>query len=170
MVLPYSNSSKDQPGKAANPARGQLNRENAENLVSRDGFGSPVPCQPACLHTQAEYGAYLRNSSRFPRRRPFIYLNRYTPSGQSEFIGSRNCVLMAFTAFDQHAHFIPIGDVGKRGAHSLVHGDLQNSSTHYRNYLEVYWPFAGGLLAVNAIGTQMRDPINSGLTRWRVAV
>ena len=28
MVLPYSNSSKDQPGKAANPARGQLNREN----------------------------------------------------------------------------------------------------------------------------------------------
>ena len=31
-------------------------------------------------------------------------------------------------------------------------------------YLEVYWPHAGGLSAVNAIGTQMRDPINSGLT------
>ena len=37
----------DQPGKVANPARGQLNRENEyfpvpfapENLVSRDGFG-----------------------------------------------------------------------------------------------------------------------------------
>ena len=27
---------------------------------------------------------------------------------------------------------------------------------------------AGGLSAVNAIGTQLRDPINSGLTRWRV--
>ena len=25
-----------------------------ENLVSRDGFGSPVPRQPAPLHTQAE--------------------------------------------------------------------------------------------------------------------
>ena len=25
-----------------------------ENLVSRDGFGSPVPRQPAHLHTQAE--------------------------------------------------------------------------------------------------------------------
>ena len=25
-----------------------------ENLVSRDGFGSPVPRQPAYLHTQAE--------------------------------------------------------------------------------------------------------------------
>ena len=35
--------------------------------------------------------------------------------------------------------------------------------------LEVYWPCAGGLLAVNAIGTQWRDPINSGLTRWRIA-
>ena len=73
---------KDQRGKVANPARGQLNRENdiplspcvPENLVSRDGFGSPVPRQPAHLHTQAEYGAYLRDSSRVPRRRPFIYL------------------------------------------------------------------------------------------------
>ena len=43
------------------------------NLVSPDGFGSPVPRQPAHLHTQAEYGAYLRDSSRVPRWRPFIY-------------------------------------------------------------------------------------------------
>ena len=83
--------SMDQPDKAANPARGQLNRENEyplsslapENLVSQDGFGSPVPRQPAHLHTQAEPGAYLRDSSRVPRRRPFIYLNRHAPSGQS---------------------------------------------------------------------------------------
>ena len=40
-----------------------------ENLVSRDGFGSPVLRQPAHLHTQAESGAtYLRDSSRVPRR------------------------------------------------------------------------------------------------------
>ena len=45
-----------------------------ENLVSRDGLGSPVPRQPAHLHTQAESsGAYLRDFSRVPRRRPFIY-------------------------------------------------------------------------------------------------
>ena len=53
MVITYSES-KDQPGKkVANPARGQLNRQNdfslspfaPENLVSRDGFGSPVPRQ-----------------------------------------------------------------------------------------------------------------------------
>ena len=44
-----------------------------ENLVSRDGFGSPVPRQPAHLRTQAESVAYLRDSCRIPRRRPFIY-------------------------------------------------------------------------------------------------
>ena len=36
------------------------------NLVLRDGFGSPVPRQLVHLHTQAESGAYLRNSSRVP--------------------------------------------------------------------------------------------------------
>ena len=90
MVITYSKG-KDQPGKVANPARGQLNRENEyslslftpENLVLRDGFGSPVPRQPAHLHTQAESGAYLRDSSRFPRWRPFIHLDRRAPSGQS---------------------------------------------------------------------------------------
>ena len=49
-----------------------------ENLASRDGFGSPVSRQPAHLHTQAEYGAYLRDSSPVPRRHPFIYLIRHT--------------------------------------------------------------------------------------------
>ena len=43
-----------------------------ENLVSRDGFSRPVPRQLAHLHTQAESGAYLRDSSRVPRRRPFL--------------------------------------------------------------------------------------------------
>ena len=46
-----------------------------ENLVSRDGFSRPVPRQPVYSpYTQAEYGAYLRDSSRVPRRRPFIYI------------------------------------------------------------------------------------------------
>ena len=49
MVITH-NIKKDQPGKVANPARGQLNRLMkislspfaSENLVSRDGFGSPL--------------------------------------------------------------------------------------------------------------------------------
>ena len=84
MVIIYSKS-KDQPGCVANPARGQLNREikislspfAPKNLVSRDGFGSPVPRQPAHLHTQAESGAYLRDSLGVPRRRLFIYFIMY---------------------------------------------------------------------------------------------
>ena len=43
-----------------------------ESLVSRDGFGIPVQRQPPHLHTQAESGAYPRDSSRVPRRRPFM--------------------------------------------------------------------------------------------------
>ena len=70
----------------------------------------------------------------------------------------------------QHAHFIPIiVGVGKRGEYYLVHGDLPSKAALVRNYLEVYLPRAGGLSAVNAIGTQLRDPINSGLTRRRMA-
>ena len=53
-----------------------------DNFVSRDGFGSSVPRQPAHLHIQAESGACIRDFSRFPRRRLFIYLNRHTPSVQ----------------------------------------------------------------------------------------
>ena len=83
MVITYGKSM-DQPGKVANPARGHLNREMnislyafaLENLVSRDGLGSPVLRQPAHLHTQAEYGAYIRDPSRFPQRRPLLYLKR----------------------------------------------------------------------------------------------
>ena len=49
----------DQLGEAANPARGQVKIGKMtislfaiarENLVSRDGFGSPVPRQPAHFH------------------------------------------------------------------------------------------------------------------------
>ena len=43
-----------------------------ENLVSRDGFSRPVRRQPAHLHTMAESGAYLRDPSWVPRRRPFM--------------------------------------------------------------------------------------------------
>ena len=44
-----------------------LSRFAPENLVSRDGLGSPVPRQPAYLaHTQAKSGAYLLDFCRFP--------------------------------------------------------------------------------------------------------
>ena len=74
MVITYSKG-KDQPGKVANPSRGQLGKMifslspfAPENLVSLDGFSRPVPRQPAHLYAQAESGAYLRDPSRVPRR------------------------------------------------------------------------------------------------------
>ena len=51
-----------------------------KNLVSRDGFGSSVQRQRAHLHTQAESGAYLRDSSRVPRR-PFVINNSHNAIG-----------------------------------------------------------------------------------------
>ena len=69
----------------------------SENVVSRDGFGSPIRRQSAHLHVQAESGAYLWDSSRVPRGRPFSYYLK-PPYVSPKFIGPRNCVPMAFTA------------------------------------------------------------------------
>ena len=54
-MVTHINKSMDQPGKVADPARGQLNSGMSvslfvfapENLVSRDGFGSLVARPPA---------------------------------------------------------------------------------------------------------------------------
>ena len=52
-------------------------------IWSRD-TGSAVPSRVSLLivYTQAGSGAYSRNPSRFPRRRPLIYLDHHTPLGQ----------------------------------------------------------------------------------------
>ena len=56
-VFMHIAKSMNQPGKVANPASGQLNSQNEQNislsplasedLVSRDGISRPVPRQPA---------------------------------------------------------------------------------------------------------------------------
>ena len=66
----------DEPGKVADPARGQLNMENniplsprvPENLISRDGCSRPVPRQPAHLHTHGGrfgFGSSVKYFSKF---------------------------------------------------------------------------------------------------------
>ena len=90
-MVTHTRKSMDKAGKVGSPARGQLNSENenfpvpvsVRKFVPQDGLGSPFPRQSAHLHTQAESGPHIRDSSRVPRRRPFIYLNRHTPSNQS---------------------------------------------------------------------------------------
>ena len=50
---------------------------------------------------------------------------------------------------------IVVGVGEKRGAQKLIHGDIpQKGSTRYWSYLEDLWLCAGGLSAVNAIGTK----------------
>ena len=61
------------------------------------GSGVPSCASLLILHTHGESGAYSRDSSRFSRWRPFIY-TAIRRRASSEFIGSRNCVPMAFTA------------------------------------------------------------------------
>ena len=79
----------DQPVKVANLARGQLNRENKfppspyapENLVSR-----VQPSRPASVCSFFILRLNLVLTHGIPSisaRRPFIYLNHHTPSGQS---------------------------------------------------------------------------------------
>ena len=65
---------------------------------------------------------------------------------------------------------VPIVGVGKRGAQILFNRVSSIGSTPYSNYFEDYWPYAGGFLVVNAFDAQLRDLINTGLTRWRLTV
>ena len=61
-----------------------------ENLVSRDGCSRSVPRQPAHLHTQAESGAYLRDSSRVPRRRSLFMKPPYAIGSVPSLSGHAN--------------------------------------------------------------------------------
>ena len=64
----------DQPGKVANPARGQMNRGKLislslfapEILVSRDGFGRPVPRQPSHSFSTLRLNPVLTNGLFIP--------------------------------------------------------------------------------------------------------
>ena len=58
-----------------------------ELLVSRDGFGSPVPRQPAHLHTPSEFGSFFTYGipPTFRGGVHLFILIRHTPSGQSRF-------------------------------------------------------------------------------------
>ena len=60
-----------------------------------------------------------------------------------------------------HTSTVPIVAVGKKWCTNMDQSGFLNRQTPYSNYFEV----AGGLSAVNAFGTQLRDVINLGLTQ-----
>ena len=61
-----------------------------------------------------------------------------------------------------------IGECGKREAQVNRSMMILEKATPVWNYLEDYWSCAGGLSAVNAVGTQLRDLIvDSGpINKW----
>ena len=81
----------DQPSKAANPARGQLNRENeyfpAPVRAWKFGLARRVqPSRPAsaCSFSILRLNLVLTHGIPPDFRAVSIYLNRHTPSGQSQ--------------------------------------------------------------------------------------
>ena len=135
-----------------------------ENLVSPDGFGSPVPRQPAHLHTQAESGAYLRDSSQFPRRRPFIYLNRKTPWGPSRVYrvtqlrtNGVHCREPACTGPPVNLKVVPNGCcLGRSPWNHLVCASLSHT------YYLLYWYEVGTLKVSNASGYLRNSQLGFG--------
>ena len=59
---------------------------------------------------------------------------------------------------------------GKKEAHKNRSMIICKGSTRYWNHLEDFRNCTGEHSAVNAHGTQLRDLISSGLTRWRFTV
>ena len=106
MVITYSKNM-DQPGKVANPARGQLSRENEYSPVPVRVLrvwsletGSAVQSRVSLLISIFRLNLVLTHGIP-PDFRGGVHLfiqtairHRVSP----EFIGSRNCVPMAFTA------------------------------------------------------------------------
>ena len=96
--------STNQSGELASLVHGQLNREKIPCSRSRlriwfreTDLAVPSRVSLPILHTQAGSGAYSRDYSRCQRWRPYIFTtthHRVSPG----FIGSRNCVPIAFTA------------------------------------------------------------------------
>ena len=96
----------DQPGKVANPARGQLNRENEYfpvpvraqefGLARRVQPSRPAPaCSFSILRLNLVLTGFLPSSA---AASIYLYKTAIRHRVSPECIGSRNCVPMAFTA------------------------------------------------------------------------
>ena len=69
-----------------------------------------------------------------------------------------------------YAHYIPIVGLVKKRRTLIGPWSPAKAAPVTGTTFEDYWPGADGLSAVNAFGTQLSDPTNLGLARWRTAV
>ena len=128
-----------------------------------------------CIRTTILYGPekWSRWQMKSPSMRPIFRMakTRFYERPKIKSDGAGCVVSNSFRYFLYHTCPLNINSgCEKREAHKkLVHCDTWKGITIYSNYLD-YWLCAGGLSAVNANGTQWRDPINSGLIQWRLMV
>ena len=123
----------DQPGKVASPARGQLNRKNKYlpvrvsclRIWSHETGSAVVPPRVSLLISILRLNLVLTYVIP-PEFRGGVHLfiyNRHTPSGQSRVDRVTQLrtdgvhYVLHCSRYFQHAHFIPIVGVGKRGAY-----------------------------------------------------
>ena len=118
-----------------------------ENLVSRDGFSRPVPRQSAHLHTQAESGAYLRDSSRVPRRRPYetAIRHRVSPELSGHAVAYR---WRSLPRVRRHRASKPQGSSERVLPWQITMDQLIFASLSHTHY---YW-YEVGMLKVPAVG------------------
>ena len=90
--------------KVANSVHDQLNREKfrcrrsrLKNWFRETGLAVPSRVSLLILYTNAESGAYSRDSSQCPQRCTYIFATIHHRVSH-DFIGSRSCVPMVFTA------------------------------------------------------------------------
>ena len=134
------------------------------NLVSRDGFSRPVSRQPAHLHTQAESGAYLRDSSCVPRRRPFMkppYAVGSVPSLSGHAFAYR---WRSLPRVRRHRASTPQGSSERVLPWPITMDQLMFASlSHTHHWCEV------GMLKVPAVGEGASIDMRSGFGRGSIA-
>ena len=129
-------------------------------LFSRRGFSRPTPRRPVHLPSPGRIWCLLTGSSpssRFPRRCCTVLYASFDVMA----VGTNSLTC----GFNRQCTTDAIG-------YAVMITARRDSLPSPRSLPQLGPPRPGGSrgAAVNAIGTQLRDPINSGLTRWRMAV
>ena len=133
-----------------------------ENLVSRYGFSSPVPRQPAHLRTQAESGAYLQDSSRVPRRHRLIYFKPPYVIGSLPSLSGHAIAYRwhSLPRVQPHRASIPQGSSERVLPWQVTMDQLIRASLSHTHY----W-YEVGMLKIPANRCSRADVVNSNVDR-----
>ena len=116
----------------------------------------------------------MRDSSRFPRRRPFIYLKPpYAIGSESRVyrVTQSRTRWRSLPRVRRHRASPPQDSSERVLPWQVTMDQLICAFLSHAHYTTIGMKWAWeSISGVTAMGTQWHDPINSGLTRWRMAV